>query len=153
MPERERPQERAERRRGKHAVADQFGGAPRAQQVAVVDAVGAERHRRDQRHRLRALQAGAGTITEIDGLVDELLGPKALGKRRDQRDPGAGDRPLIVKTDVDRVQSGRPAMLHHEGDLLLQDPGCRYIREKPCSGGHSSLATGRHRSSLAVDRG
>jgi hypothetical protein len=74
-------------------VADHLGRAAGAQQITVIDAVCAQRHRADQRQRLGALAAGTGPVAEIDALVDQVFDAKALGERRDQRDPGAGNRP------------------------------------------------------------
>jgi pimeloyl-ACP methyl ester carboxylesterase len=118
MPERERAQERAQRRGRHHAMPDDVGGAARPQHVAVVDAIGAQRHRRHQRHHLGALVARAGPIAQIDGIVDDRLKPKPPGKRGDQRRAGMRDRALIIEADLDAVRSGRPVMLHQEGDLL-----------------------------------
>jgi hypothetical protein len=57
-------------------------------------------------------------------LADERLDPKATGERRDQHDPGVRDGPLIVELDPQPVQSDGLVILHHEGDLLSQGPGC-----------------------------
>jgi hypothetical protein len=121
-------------------MTEHVGVPARAQHVAVIDAVRAQRHRADQRHRLGA---GARPVTEIDPSLDQRLDAEALRERGDQRDPRVRDRALIVELDFGRVQSGRPVMLHHEGDLLLQAPGRCHVREKTCSRGHSSLRTGQ----------
>jgi hypothetical protein len=120
MPERERAQERPQRRGRHHAVPEHAAGATRTQDIAVVDAVRAERHRRHQGHHLRALVTRAGTVAEIDAPVDKRLDPQSRGERRHQHDPRVSDRPLIVERDPDAVQSDRPATMHHEGDLLSQ---------------------------------
>jgi hypothetical protein len=101
-------------------MAKHIGGPARAQQVTVVDAVRAQRHRRDQRHHLRALVARADTLAEHNAPIDQRLDPQSLGERRGYDDPGVRDRPLIVKDDRDAIQSDRPVTMHHEGDLLLQ---------------------------------
>ena len=62
----------------------------------------------------------ADTLAQDHALLDERLDPQSLRERRRQDDPGVRDRPLIVKTDRDAVQSDRPVNMHHEGDLLSQ---------------------------------
>jgi hypothetical protein len=101
-------------------MAEHIAGPARAQQIAVIDAVRAQCHRRDQRHHLRTRVPGSDTLAQHDALIDERLDPQPLRERRRQDDPGVRDRPLIVKADRDAVQSDRPVNMHHEGDLLSQ---------------------------------
>jgi len=89
--------------------------APRAPQLAVVDAVGAQRHRVDQCHHFASRVRGARAITaQTHEAVRQALDSQPLRKRRDERDPGLGDDPLIVKAHRDAVQSDRPVIVHHE---------------------------------------
>jgi len=85
---------------------------------AVIDAIRAQSHRRDQRHDLRPGVGRAGTLAEIDGLLDERLDPEALGERRGQHDPSVRHHPLIIEGNLHAAQSERPVIVHHEGDLL-----------------------------------
>jgi hypothetical protein len=127
----ERAQKRAERRRGRDPAAQQPARAPRPQDVGVVDAVGAQHHRVDERDHLAARPRRARPIpAQSHQPLRERLDPKPLGERGDQRDPGVRDRPLIIKRDLHTVQSDRPVILHHEGDLLTQDttaPNGRFL--------------------------
>jgi hypothetical protein len=120
VPERERAQKRPQRRRRHDPVAQDRSGAPRAQQVAVVDAVRAQGHRRDQCHHLRAGIRRARALTEIDALIDQRLDAQALSQACREHDPRVSDRALVIENDPDRVQSDRPVSMHHEGDLLCR---------------------------------
>ncbi|MDP9346199.1 MAG: hypothetical protein M3P44_10820, partial [Actinomycetota bacterium] len=71
MPKRERAQKRAQRRRRRDPVTEDLAGSPGAQDVAVVNAVRAERHRRDERHDLRTRVRRARPVAEADGPLDE----------------------------------------------------------------------------------
>jgi hypothetical protein len=76
-----------------------------------------------------------------------------LRERRDQRHPRVADDPLVIDLDPHTVQSGRPVIIHRQGDLLTPGPGCPHSLKKPCSGGHSSFPTGRNAPTAAVDPG
>jgi len=89
----------------------------------------------------------------MHAIVDEILDSEPLSERRGEHDPGVRNDPLIVKGHLYAVQSDRPAIINHQGDLLTPGPDCRYSREKPCSGGHSCGYTGRHRPTGAVEPG
>ncbi len=154
VPERERAQERPQRRGRRHPAAQQPARAPRAQQVAVIDRVGAQRHRVDERHHLAPRVARAGPIgAQAHAASDQPLDAQPPSERRGQRDSRVGDQALVVEVHLHVVQSGRPVIVHHEGDLLMPGPGCPHSRRKPCSGGHSSSCVGRNRSTDAVDSG
>ena len=116
MTEGERAQKRPQRRRGRDPMPKHHSGLARAQHVAVIDAIRSERHRAEQRHHLAARVRRARPITEINGLVDQRLDPKASGEHRGKHHPGVSDRPLIVKHDPGAVRQ----TLHHAGDLLVQ---------------------------------
>jgi hypothetical protein len=119
--ERERAQERAERRGSRQPAAQQPSRAPRAQQLAVIDAVGAERHLIDKRDHFASRVAGAGPITAH---THEALDAEPFGERRDQRDPRVADDAFVVEIDPPAVQSDRPVIVHHHGDPLTPGPGC-----------------------------
>ncbi|HEX5924411.1 MAG TPA: hypothetical protein VFY45_11310 [Baekduia sp.] len=117
MAERERAQERAERRGSRQPAAQQPSRAPRAQQLAVIDAVGAERHRIDKCDHFASRVAGAGPITaHTPEALDESLDAEPFGERRDQRDPRVADDAFVVEIDPHAVQSDRPVIVHHQGD-------------------------------------
>ena len=60
-----------------------------AQHLAVIDAIGAQQHREDERHYLPARVRRAGLITrQRDVPADQPLDPQPPSKRRDQRHPG-----------------------------------------------------------------
>ena len=123
VPERERPQERPQRRRRRQPAAQQPPRAARPQHIAVVDAVGAQHHREQQRHHLAARVGRARPIApQPHQPTRERLDPQPRRERRDQRDPRVRDDPLIVELDPHAVQSDRLVILHHEGDLLSQAP-------------------------------
>ena len=121
VPERERAQEAAQRRRRRRAEPEQPAGPSRPQHVAVVDRVGASDIAITNDKTLRATFP-APTPAEIDA-----------GHRQSRPDQGAtrasrtaparvGHRPLVIEHHVDHIQSGRPVIVHHEGDLLCSPP-------------------------------
>jgi ribosomal protein S15P/S13E len=118
MPERERPQKRSQRRRGRDAVAEHRPGLPGSQQVAVLDAVRAQGHRQDHRHDLAPRIGRSGTVSQRHRLIDELLDPQSLSQQRGQHHPGIGNDPLVIKQH-DRL------LVHHVGDLPSEGRGCR----------------------------
>ncbi|MDQ3609964.1 MAG: hypothetical protein M3459_13875, partial [Actinomycetota bacterium] len=91
-------------------------GAARAQHVAVVDRVGAQEHRVDQRQHLAARACRARPPAELDGRVDERLDPEPSPERDREHDPGVDDDPLVVEDDIRSVRQ----IVHHAGDLLAQ---------------------------------
>jgi hypothetical protein len=94
----ERPKERPERRGRRQPSAQQTTRTTRAQHLAVVDAIGAEQHREDERHHLPARVRRAGPIARQPHVAaDQPLDPQPPGERRDQRDPGVRDHALIVE--------------------------------------------------------
>jgi len=151
VPETKRPQECPERRRRSDLVAEHLAGPARAQHVAVVDGIGAQRHRRHQRHHLRARVGRARSLTEVDGLIDQRPDPQPLRERRRQHDPGVGDGTLIVELHRETFQSDRAVSMHHQGDLLLQ-PRTPHTSDKSAApGGHSSFTAGRNRPARSAD--
>jgi hypothetical protein len=149
MPERERAQKRAQRRRCHHPVTEYRRGLPGPQQIAVIDAVRTQRHRRDERHHLAARVRGAGPITETDRLINQRLDPEPISQHRRQHQTGVGDDALIVKHDARGVRQ----TLHHVGDLLVQARRRRNRQLSACSGGHLKPRSGRPHPCSTVDRG
>ena len=132
MPERECPQKRPERRRRRHPAAEQPARATRAQDIAVIDAVGAQDHRVQQRHHLApGVRSARPVTTQPHPILRERLDTESLGERRDEQNPGIRNRPFVVETDPCAVQSDRLGILHHEGDLLPQAPAARHSRKSP----------------------
>ena len=156
VPERERAQERAERRRRRTRCPSTSAVRPDAQHVAVVDAVRARAPSPTPASSPCARVRRPGTLAEIDALIDQRLDPQPPGQRRRQHDPRVGDRPLIVEDDRDAVQSDRPVNCTMKVTSCA-GRDCRNSRF-PCSGGHSSFTTGQTRpthggSRLSADRG
>ncbi len=89
VPERERTQERAQRRRRRDPATQQPARAAGPQHVAVIDAVSAERHREDQRHHLAARAARARPLgPQPHQPLRERLDPQPFRDRRRQHNPG-----------------------------------------------------------------
>ncbi len=80
----------------------------------------------------------------MHAVLDETLDIEPVGERRGQHDPGVRDDPLVIEGDLHTVQSDRPAIINHQGDLLTPGPGCPHSLKKPCSGGHSYPSTGQN---------
>jgi hypothetical protein len=132
MPERKRPQERPQRRRCRDPAAQQPARAARAQHAAVIDAVGAQHHRVEQRHHLAARVGATRPIaTQPHAVLRERLDTEAPGERRDEHHPGIGHRAFVVELDLHAVRSDRLVILHHEGDLPLQAPAAVNSRKSP----------------------
>jgi hypothetical protein len=154
VPEGERAQERAERRRGHRLVAQNGLRLPGAQEVAVVDRVGARRHRVQKREHLATRPRGPRSLAQVDRLVDQPLDPQPVRQRRRQHQPGVGDEPLVVELRCERVGlGGGPRTVHHMSDLLMSGRGCSIQPLLACSGGHFRADDGRIRISRSVDRG
>jgi hypothetical protein len=73
--------ERPHRRRRQNVIAQHLPGASGAHEIAVIDAVGAKRHRRHQGHHLRARIRRAWPLAEIDGLIDQRRPASARNSR------------------------------------------------------------------------
>lgn len=132
MPERERAQERPQRRGRRQPAAQQSTSATRAQHARVVDAVGAEHHRKQQRHHLATRVGGARPVAaQPHQIARQRLDSQASRERRDEHHAGVRDDPLIVKNDTHAIRSDRPVILHHQADLLTQDAAARYSRFFP----------------------
>jgi hypothetical protein len=126
MPERKRAQKRPQRRRGRDPAPEQSARPASAQHAGVVDAVGAEHHRVDERHHLAPRVGRPGPLAaQPHQIAGQGLDPKPQRERRDHHDPGVADDALIIELNPHAVQSDRLVILHHEGDLLSAGPGCR----------------------------
>ena len=109
VPERERAQKRSQRRWRRQPAAEQSPRPPGPQHVAVVEAVGAEHHREQQRHHLATRVRRARPVApQPHRTLRERLDPQPPSERRDQRDPGVTYDPLVVELDRQAVQSDRP---------------------------------------------
>jgi hypothetical protein len=87
---------------------------PGAHKLAVINAVGPEQHREDQRHHLAARVRGNRTITaQPHKLADKSLDPEPPGERRHERDPGVADEPLIVEGYLDGAHPSAASSPHH----------------------------------------
>jgi hypothetical protein len=120
-------------------------GLTRAQDVAVLDAVRAKRHRADHRHDLAPRVRGARPVAEPNPVIDELLDAEALSKQRRQHHPRIGDRPLIIEHHDRRA-------VHHVGDLLSRAAAAAISRFQALLGRslHPNTRTER-RSRLSED--
>jgi len=127
VPEGKRAQKRTERRWRHRPVLEHRLGAPRAQHVAVVDRVGPEQHRVDQRQNLAPRPPGARPAAEPDRRVDERLNPEPPPERHREHDPGVDDNPLVIENDIRSVRQ----TVHHAGDLLTQAAAAQYSRFLP----------------------
>ena len=63
--------------------------------------------------------------TQPDQPLRERLHSQPPSQRRDQHHTGVRDDALIVEFDLHAVRSDRLVILHHEGDLLMQDVAAR----------------------------
>ena len=81
MSPRKGPQERAQRRRGQHPMAQHRFRLTRTERVGVVDAVAARERGVDQRHCLVPDIRSAGRIAQIDRVVDQLPELELLRQR------------------------------------------------------------------------
>ena len=125
VPERERAQERPQCRGRRHPAAQQPPRPTRPQQLAVIDAVRAQHHRKQQRHHLAARVRGARPIpAQPHQPPGQSLDPEPLGERRHQHHTRVRDSPFIVELDRQAVHGNRLFFVHHLGDLLTPGPGC-----------------------------
>ena len=150
----ERAQERAQRRGCRQPAAQQPAGAARPQKLTVIDRVGAQEHRVDQRHHLAArVRRPRPVARQAHEPPHKPLDPQPSGERRHQRNPGVRDDPLVVEADLDAVESDQPVIVHHQGDLLGSGRDCPLQSLFACSGGHSLVESGQNSATSAVDRG
>jgi hypothetical protein len=90
-------------------------GAPRAQHVSVVDRVAAGHHRVQQGQHLAAGPVVAGSVAEVDQLVDDVLHTQPFGQGCGQRQPGIGDGVVVIEGDDEGVWGVR--RWHRKGAL------------------------------------
>jgi hypothetical protein len=74
-------------------------GAPRPQHVSVIDRVAAGHHRVHQGQHLAAGPVVAGSVAEVDQLVDHGLHPQPFGQGSGQCQAGVGDRVVVIERD------------------------------------------------------
>ena len=131
MPERERAQEGPQGGGRRQPAAQQPPCATGSEQLAVIDRVGTQQHREDQRHHLAPrVRRPRPLAPQPHQPPSQTLDPQPLRKRGDQRNPRVRNNPLIVKDDLQAVQSDRLVIMHHLGDLLTQAPDCAHSRAK-----------------------
>jgi hypothetical protein len=118
VPKGERAQKRAQRRRRRDTMPEHRPGLPRAQHIAVIDAVRPQAHRTDHRHHLPARIRCARPLAEINGPVDQSLDTKPTGEHRGEHHARVRDHPLVVEHNAGAVRQ----TVHHAGDPLVQDP-------------------------------
>jgi hypothetical protein len=155
----ERAQEGAERGGRQHAVTEHLAAGPGAQEVTVLDGVGAGQDGVHHGHDLAPRPSGARSLAEVHHLVEQGLQPEALGERGRQEEPRIRHRAPIVEAHFERVQRrpwpGRAVLprRHHMGDLLSAGVAAARTARLACSGGHSDLSSGRNPALQAVDPG
>jgi hypothetical protein len=135
VPERERAQEGPQRRRRRDPATQPPARASRPEHAGVVDAVGAEDHRGDQRHHLAPRVRRTGPIaTQPHHPARERLETEPLRPRRDEHHTRVTHDPLIVELDPQPVQSDGIVILHPQGELLTQDATAGIGRFLPAQG-------------------
>jgi hypothetical protein len=110
VPEGERAQERPQRRRRRQR-AEQRPQAPGPQDVAVIDRVGAQEHRRQKRHHLASRIGRPRPLSEPDAALHQRLDLQPRRQRHRQHDPGVRDGAVIVEGDPHAIQSDRPCTM------------------------------------------
>ena len=120
MPEREQPQERPDSRRRRDSMTEHRSSPPRAQHLAVIDAVRAERDRGHQRHHLPARMSRPRPLTQIDGPIDQILDLEPPREQRREHHTRVRDNPLIIEHNHRRL-------VHHDDDLLDQGRDSRNL--------------------------
>jgi len=134
VPERERPQKRSQRRGCRHP-SQQPTGPSRAQHLRVIDAVTTEHHREQQRQHLASRVHRSGTVArQQHRVINKALNTEPLGERREQHDSRVRDDLLIVKHDLDAIQSDRSDIINPQGDLLTPGPAAHTACKNPAQG-------------------
>jgi hypothetical protein len=132
MPEAERAQEDAERRGRQHALPKQHLPTPGPQHVAIVDRIGAKRHRLHERADLAPRPRSTGTSAQLDRLLDQPLQAQPLDQGARHHHPSVGNQALVVELDHHRVGAhGHPRIVHHASDPLTQAAAALYSRSLP----------------------
>src|ERR1035437_8886143 len=93
----EAPEERSQRGRRHHLVAQDPLRRTRPQHNAVVDALGAGDNGMNQREDLAPGNSVSWNVTEVDHLIGQVEGPEPVRQRGDQGQPRTGHRPVIVE--------------------------------------------------------
>ena len=130
MPERERAQKRPQRRGRRHPAAQQPARAARAQHVAVIDAVGAQHHRVDQRHHLAARVRRARPVTPQPHQL-AAPAPRSPAAARASRPARSRRRDTTRSSSNSTRTPSSPtgsSSCTIEGDLLSQAPAAAISR-------------------------
>ena len=104
VPERERPQERPQRRRGHHTVAEHRRCRAGAQHVGVIDVRPARKDRMDQRQHLPAWLGATDPADQTNRVIDQRPQVEPVSECRRHDQPGVGDQTVVVEDDLDTVQ-------------------------------------------------
>jgi hypothetical protein len=118
-------------------VAEHVSGPAGAQHVAVIDAVRAERHRRDERHDLAARMRRARPITQVDRLVDQLFDSNRVARAAGSITPAFATARSSSKTTT--AESFTMQVTSWDGPRQPQS-----VATKPDLGGHLAPRAGRN---------
>jgi hypothetical protein len=113
----EAAQERPERRRCQHDVAEHRLRVARPQGIGVVDRVATGQGRVDKGHGLVPYMGPPRSIAEVDVLVEQLQQTQVLGQRGRQHEPGVGHQMIVVEGHLTAVQA--VAKSHRESAFLV----------------------------------
>ena len=86
----ERPQERAQGRGRHHPMPEDLLGAPRPEDIGVIDRVATGHHRVQQGQHLTAGPVRTGSVAEVDQLIDHGLHAQPFSQRGGQCQAGVG---------------------------------------------------------------
>jgi hypothetical protein len=101
----EAAQERAERGRRPHLLAEHVGRGGDPHPLGVVDAVAAREGRVHERHRLEPHVGPARGVAEVHELVEQLPQPEVLGQRRRGDHPGVGHGVVVIELHRHTVEA------------------------------------------------
>jgi hypothetical protein len=107
MPERERPQQRAQGGRGHHPERQHRRGRPGAQHVGVIDVAAPGQDRGHQRQHLAARAGPADPADQPHRLADQFLHPETGHQRRRYHQPGVRHQARVVEDRFDPVDPAR----------------------------------------------
>jgi hypothetical protein len=147
VPEGERPQERAQRRRRHHFERQHLVGCSGTQPVGVIDVTPSREDRSHQSEHLAARSGTAHPANQSKRLVDQRFQAEAHHQRCRHDQAGIGDQCLVVEGRLDAVDHLR--YWGHRKCLLDLADGWLRNRHSPRSGGtfrgYASYLTPPHR--------